>query len=339
VTDSSLSSTLESLPLFEGCAPADLARIAAVLAERHLRSGEVLMHEGAQEGHFALIVSGRVSVTRAGVAGSEELATVGPGSLLGELTLLRGARRSATVTALVPTRALTGGAGAFEALLDLPPVHDRVQHLVSARLAASLRPVAVTLSDGTIAQLRPLLPSDRQRTVDSLDHMSRTSLRNRFFRAGKPSERLLDYLLNIDYTDHFAWVMLDGDTMIGTGRFVRNHDHYEQAELAFEVVDSYQHRGIATVLVGALGVAGAVAGIERFTATVLVGNPGGRAVLTKAGAHLAPLEEGVLAAEMSVETVAALLRPQQQVEVESAVRDIVTAAGLALTHHPGGFAR
>jgi CRP-like cAMP-binding protein len=334
VTETSLLSFLEAIPLFEGCTPADLARIASVLASRTLQTGDVLMREGEQGRHFALIVSGSASVTRRGPDGEEQLALAGAGSLLGELTLLRGARRSASVTALVPTVVLTGGAGAFEALLDLPAVHDRVQHLVSARLAAGLRPVTVTLTDGGRAQLRPLLPSDRQRTVDSLEHMSRASLRNRFFRAGRPSERLIDYLLNIDYTDHFAWVMLDGDDIVGTGRYVRNPDHFEQAELAFEVVDSRQGRGVATILVGALGVAASLAGIDLLTASVLVDNAGGRAVLARAGASLTPLEAGVLAADMPVETVAGLLGPEHRAEVESAVRDIVTAAGLALTHHP-----
>ncbi|MCU1344217.1 MAG: hypothetical protein JWL70_483 [Acidimicrobiia bacterium] len=325
---------LESIPLFAGCDPTELAQVAAGFQRRQLEPGEVLMREGELGDQFALIMAGQARVSRAVGDGDEQLALVGAGSLLGELTLLRRAQRGASVTAVMPTVALTGGAEAFEAMLDLPAVHDRVQRLVSSRLASGLRPVSVTLPGGATALLRPLLPSDRQRTVDSLDHMSRTSLRNRFFRSGRPSDRLIDYLLNIDYTDHFAWVMLDGDAMVGTGRYVRHHEHYEQAELAFEVVDSYQRRGVATVLIGALGVAAAVAGIERLTASVLADNAGGRAVLVRAGATLRPLEPGVLAAEMAVESVAGLLRPEQQRAVESAVRDIVTAAGLALTHYP-----
>ena len=51
-----------------------------------------------------VVVSGRLRVTVAGEA--EPVATLGPGDIVGEMSLLTGARRSATVTALEPVEAI-----------------------------------------------------------------------------------------------------------------------------------------------------------------------------------------------------------------------------------------
>jgi len=94
---------------------------------------------------------------------------------------------------------------------------------------------------------------------------------------------MVDYLVHIDYVDHFAWVVLDADNLqrgLATARFVRLTQP-EIAEMAFGTVDRYQGRGIGTFLLGAIGVAAEQAGVTTLVAHVLEDNRPMRAVFAK----------------------------------------------------------
>ena len=84
------------------------------------------------------------------------------GSILGEMALLRGTRRSAPITAITETRGLKGGRAAFTRLLAIPGVLEKVVATARQRLAADMVPVPVTLRDGSAAGLRPVYPGDQQ---------------------------------------------------------------------------------------------------------------------------------------------------------------------------------
>ena len=263
------------MPLFEGCDPTALAPVARELERRSFDPNADLMREGEEGRFFAILLSGQVTVMREGPSGAERLALAGAGSVIGELALLRGRTRGATVTATTPTVALIGDLNAFELLLDLPGVNERIRPLVSARLAEDVRPVSATSLDGTPVLLRPLMPSDRPGIAEALRQMSRESLRRRFFTAGRPSDSVVDYLVDLDYVDHFAWLTLDGRAPVrgfATARYIRRPDAPERAEITFAVTDSYQGRGIGSLLLGAVGAAASMTGIERFTASLLADN-------------------------------------------------------------------
>jgi GNAT superfamily N-acetyltransferase len=164
--------------------------------------------------------------------------------------------------------------------------------------------------------------------------MSEESLRRRFFSGGQPNELIIDYLVHIDYVDHFAWLVLDarGPTEgVATARYIRQHDAPERAEVAFAVKDAYQGRGIGGLLLGAIGAAASVSGITRFTGSLLSDNEPMRTVLSKGAASFAFGEPGVTSAELAVEDAASILDEGLRHELQVAARDIVTAAGLALT--------
>jgi protein lysine acetyltransferase len=330
-----IAGELSSSPLLAGSDSAHLDRFAEHLESRRLDPGDRLMVEGEAGRFFALLASGQVAVTRDGPSGREQLGLVGGGSLIGELSLLREMPRTATVTATVPTVVLTGDAHAFDLLLDLPGVRGRIERVVSARLAEAVRPVRTNLPDGTPILLRPLLPSDRDGISAAIREMSAESLQRRFFSGGQPTERVIDYLVLIDYVNHFAWLVLDAHTPTegwATARYVRRRDIADCAELAFAVKDAVQGRGLGSLLLGAIGAAASVGGIRAFTATLLSDNAPMRAVLAKANATFAFEEPGVTGAELSVQSASSLLDDALCGELQSAVRDVVTAAGLALTH-------
>jgi CRP/FNR family transcriptional regulator, cyclic AMP receptor protein len=81
----------------------------ALLSAGHLRAwgvGEVLFREGDTAGSAIVIVSGLVKIHKRGPSGDELILSLcGPGDLLGEVTAVQGARRSADAVALQDVKA------------------------------------------------------------------------------------------------------------------------------------------------------------------------------------------------------------------------------------------
>jgi CRP-like cAMP-binding protein len=328
------ASGLASLELLSDCTPDEIAQLAQRLRSHSFEADDVLMREGEPGLFFALLLRGSVTVTRATPDGPETLAVAGPGSIGGELALLRNQVRTATVTARGSVVVLFGDADDLDFLLGLTGVHDRVRNLASARLAQDVRPVSAALADGSEVVLRPLLPSDRAAYTATLEDQSVDWLRRRFFTSSQPSARVIDHLLEIDFVDHFAWLALEhehADRGLGVARYIRDADTTDQAEIAVAVTEGHQGHGLGSMLVGAIGVAASAAGIDRFVATVQADNDPMRAVFAKAGATTAFSEPGVVHAELDATAAAALLEPDLRARLHTATRDIVTAAGLALT--------
>jgi MFS family permease len=108
---------LAGLPLFAGVPAAILEAVAVRLEPLRVAAGEVVIREGDVADRFYLIDVGSFTVTRRLAAGAEagepvamparpeaaapveQLRTMGPGEVFGEIGLLRGIPRTATVTA------------------------------------------------------------------------------------------------------------------------------------------------------------------------------------------------------------------------------------------------
>ena len=293
--------------------------------------GDVLGRQGDRGDTFWLILDGSVEVTMELSEGNRPLAHAGPGSILGELALLRRQPRSATISATTRCRFAIGREAALARILELDGVRRQVQRLASTRLAEDLDPVKASLADGSGILVRPLLPEDRDAFDRAVRRLSHDSIRRRFFSVSEPSPHLIDYLINIDYVDHFAWVVLDAATGRGmaTARYVRGTDRLE-AEMAFTVADAYQGRGLGTFMLGALGVAASEAGLERLIAYVMEENRPMRAVFAKARARSRFDDPGILLVTVDPAQAAALLPEELRGQLAGAVHDVVTAATLAL---------
>ena len=99
--------TLAQVPLFSQLGHRDLKRLAKGAVIRRFEKGHVIVKEGEQAVGFFLIVSGRAEVVK-GAEGSKPrvLSTLGPGDFFGEMALLDGYLRSASVRALEDTECL-----------------------------------------------------------------------------------------------------------------------------------------------------------------------------------------------------------------------------------------
>src|SRR6266545_3328097 len=92
----STTAELSTLALFEGCRPEDLAGVArAMTSVRQAAEGVVICTEGEVADRWWIVLDGMADVTSRGLY----IATIGPGETIGELALLDGEPRTATVTA------------------------------------------------------------------------------------------------------------------------------------------------------------------------------------------------------------------------------------------------
>src|SRR5881392_110015 len=88
-------------PLFRELEPAALREFALEIVPVRLVGGETLMHEGDAGDAMYVVVSGRLGVVVGTAAqGEQSIAEIGRGETVGEMALLTGAPRSATVRGL-----------------------------------------------------------------------------------------------------------------------------------------------------------------------------------------------------------------------------------------------
>ena len=156
---------------------------------------------------------------------------------------------------------------------------------------SQLTPVELTLPNGTVVSLRPLVAEDRNDLAEGFERLSEESRYRRFMTpTARLTPRELTYFSELDYRDHFAWglqVATDrGWDGAGVARYVRLPEEESGADTAFTVLDEYQGQGIGQVLFLALAVAGRVKGIERFHFDVLAENGPMLAVLRKFGVSM-----------------------------------------------------
>ena len=110
---------LARVPLLSGLEPAELERIAQVAIPRSFPKGARIFHEGDQSDACYVIRAGEVRVTREHPDGRAiALATLGAGELVGELAMLDGGVRSASVETLTDVDMLAIAATDMRGLLE-----------------------------------------------------------------------------------------------------------------------------------------------------------------------------------------------------------------------------
>jgi CRP-like cAMP-binding protein len=123
---------LSSIPLFSALPKKDLQKIAKASDEVTVEAGRAIIDEGATGHEAYVIVDGDAIVQRNGA----EVARLGPGDHFGELALLDGGPRTATVIAATPMRLLVLGQREFSGTLDEVP---GLAHKLMATMATLIR--------------------------------------------------------------------------------------------------------------------------------------------------------------------------------------------------------
>jgi CRP-like cAMP-binding protein len=107
---------------------------------RRYRAGTVLLRQDAPGSYVLALTEGRVMVTRTGASGEELIMALGDaGEVLGDMTVLDEAPRSATVTALTPCTVHVMSSEHFRALIHRHGAADTVARHAFARLREAER--------------------------------------------------------------------------------------------------------------------------------------------------------------------------------------------------------
>jgi CRP/FNR family cyclic AMP-dependent transcriptional regulator len=122
---------LAQVPLFEGLSRRHLKQIAERADEISFREKETIVEAGQPGGTFFIIVEGEVRVVR----GDRTIARAGPGEFFGEISLLDGGPRTASVIADTPVVAIRLFKASFDKLVrEEPRVAGKILAVVARRL-------------------------------------------------------------------------------------------------------------------------------------------------------------------------------------------------------------
>ncbi|HEX2500298.1 MAG TPA: SLC13 family permease [Methylomirabilota bacterium] len=154
--------TLRTVSLFAELPREVLARLVSEFDEVEVPAGRAVFSQGDPGDALYVVVSGAVEVRGERGGPGERVAVLGPGDCLGEMALVTGDPRSATVVALSPTRLLRLGKDRFQALSERHPVFLReLARVLCRRIARTTEDVAyarrayTTVFDGVLTSSEP----------------------------------------------------------------------------------------------------------------------------------------------------------------------------------------
>ncbi|MCB9598183.1 MAG: cyclic nucleotide-binding domain-containing protein [Sandaracinaceae bacterium] len=131
--------SVPQLPLFGALGPADLEALLEAFEVRDVRTGEVVVAEGGEGTEAYIVVRGMLQAVRGEGDSATVLAELGPGSIFGEMALVSGAPRAASVIATEPVQLLVGPVKRLEELSSRAPNLGReLSEFCRARMVANL---------------------------------------------------------------------------------------------------------------------------------------------------------------------------------------------------------
>jgi len=143
-------SALKGMALLRALTASEFDAIAAIVKRREFASGGDLFREGEAGDGLYLVVSGDISVIKQGAGGEHLLAKLGPGAVLGEMSLVTSDARSATGRALGEAVVLHLPLTEFRALLNSGSTAAlKITHAIAevlARRLATMNSLVLSLS-------------------------------------------------------------------------------------------------------------------------------------------------------------------------------------------------
>lgn len=130
----SVESTLAGIEFFSELSKQERRRVDSLMTPVRIEEGRVLTREGSQGREFLIISEGSATVSRRG----QDVARLGPGDFFGELSLVAGIPRTATVTADTEMVVSALNRREFAAMLDESPALAKKILVGAVRRLASL---------------------------------------------------------------------------------------------------------------------------------------------------------------------------------------------------------
>jgi len=137
--------------IFSGLAPAELDAVRSLAVRRRYRARQVVLRKGDPALQIYVIVSGRLKAITSGAEGREAtLSIMGPGEVFGEVAVLDGEPRSATISALEKCELLVIHRDDFFRYLERSP---RVAIKLLEVLARRLRRLSERVEEATFLEV------------------------------------------------------------------------------------------------------------------------------------------------------------------------------------------
>jgi CRP/FNR family transcriptional regulator, cyclic AMP receptor protein len=131
VAQDQITTKLANVPIFSACSRRELSLIAKAAKDVNHRSGTVIAREGQRGVGLFLIIDGECAVT----VGGKAKVVLGPGDFFGEIALLDGGPRTASVTAMSDVRLAGITEWVFRGLLmEHPSIALKTLEAVAGRL-------------------------------------------------------------------------------------------------------------------------------------------------------------------------------------------------------------
>lgn len=135
MSDLNVADHLRLVPIFSDLPPDALDELAGSARLRRFPAGQVLFSEGDPGDYLVVLEEGHLKVCRYSSSGEEiVLAVVEPPACVGELALIDGAPRDATIIAQRPVVVWLVSRGAFLAVLRSPAAIDGLLGTLAARI-------------------------------------------------------------------------------------------------------------------------------------------------------------------------------------------------------------
>ncbi len=133
----------------------------------------------------------------------------------------------------------------------------------------------VVVRDGSTVRIRPARSEDQDSVEDYLMGLSPQTRQLRFWGVSVDVRDIARKAVDIDYRDHMTLLAVtggDGGKVVGGAQYVRTDGG--RAEMSVSVADSWQGRGIGSILIGHLAQAAAENGVHILWGQVLPENHG-----------------------------------------------------------------
>lgn len=196
------------------------------------------------------------------------------------------------------------------------------------------REATVVLRDGSTVNVRPIRPSDDTELARFFTGLSLESRVFRFFAAVANADASVRRMVDVDYSQRYGIVALGGtdNAIVGHAMYVAIDPG--KAELALAVADSFQGRGLGTILLGQLAEAASQAGIEVLEAVVRPENHRMLEVLRESGFPIQSRSEpGEIHAELPTELTPEALKhfeDRDRIAAVAAVKHILAPRSVAV---------
>lgn len=130
---------LHAVPLFSGLPAASLGQLALASRLVHFMANEAIIRQGDEGSELFVVQSGEVVVSVHGNSGPDtEVVRLGPGAFFGEMSLLAGDRRAATVRTTTDCQLLVIDKPAMAAVFEAAPyLVEVISQIVASRTAAT----------------------------------------------------------------------------------------------------------------------------------------------------------------------------------------------------------